>query len=458
LRPFALACFLTSAGCAGDIDPEEAGGGAGGTTGSAGAQGGGGISGSQGAAGGPGGGAGTSANPTGGAAGVSGVSGTIGAGGGAVAGSGGRAGMGGSSGNGGSTGTAGTGGAGGRGGAPTGAGGSGGASTGGTGGGAPATFKVFDRIPQYGMYATRNPNNYTPPADVLMWSYGAYFVAKLSPAQRAAIGGDLAARITYHAQCDNYDRLGTLFFVLAPPGQPPKVTDPRTELARFITPFSDYTQGTLATYVFPNADISAFAATLASVGQDVWIGIGGGSNPYDGDPCTNANVTPDFRDVGFKYSLEMVSTKPLPAGAGTTITALNYFQATKVPVTGTLNNPGGELAGRVTVIVSGHGSEAGGDEYRYTQDTLSVGGMQLGSFSTQTNCASYEKYSPDGNPGIFRNNTSNNPRNWCPGALLPAHTFPVTLRSGSNAVSLAMSNAQLPSGSYYATSISFTAP
>jgi hypothetical protein len=284
------------------------------------------------------------------------------------------------------------------------------------------------------MYATSDPRNYTPPSGVLMWSYGAYFVAKLSPNQRAAIGADLAARITYHAQCDNYDRLGTLFFVAVAAGATPRPTDPRTELVRFITPFSNYTRGARATYVFPNANISAYAAALATSAQDVWIGIGGGSNPYDGDPCTNANVTPEFRAIGFK------------------------FQASSTPVTGTLNNPGGDLAGRVTVIVSGHGSASGGVEYRNTQDTLSVGGMQVGSFGTQVDCASYEQWSPDGNPGIFRNNTSSNPRNWCPGALVPSHTFPVTLRAGNQTVSLAVNPSQVPSGSYYATSITFTSP
>ena len=73
-------------------------------------------------------------------------------------------------------------------------------------------------------------------------------------------------------------------------------------------------------------------------------------------------------------------------------------------------------------------------------------------------CASYEQHSPRGNPGIFRNNTSSNPRNWCPGALVPSHTFPITLRAGQQSVALAVNPSTVPSGSYYATSISFTSP
>ena len=338
-------------------------------------------------------------------------------------------------------------------------GGSGGSTGGGAGGSAVAvagTFSLFDHIPMYGMYATKNPT-FVPPAGVLMWSFGTAYVVKLSAPQQARIGADLAARITYHAQCDNYDRIGDLFFVLTPPGGTPKTTDPRTELVRFITPFSDYNRGALATRVFPDADIAAYARTLADPSHDVWIGIGGGSNPYDGDPCTNAGVAPDFRSVGYKYSLDFVSTKPLTPGPGTTLTAVANVSATKVPVAGTFNNAGGgEISGLITVIVSAHGAESGGHEYRNTQDTVTLNGQQLGSFSTKIDCAALERYSPDGNPGIFRDNNGGNPRNWCPGALVPSHTFPATLIAGSNSVSLGVNVSSVPGGSYYATSISFS--
>src|SRR6185436_10271735 len=107
----------------------------------------------------------------------------------------------------------------------------------GTDGGTPGTFKLFDQIPQFGIYTTMDPANYTPPAGVLMWSFGTVFLTKLTSAQKAMIGSDLKARVTYHAQCDNYDRLGGLFFIVLAKGLAPTLTDQRTELARFITPF-----------------------------------------------------------------------------------------------------------------------------------------------------------------------------------------------------------------------------
>jgi hypothetical protein len=211
--------------------------------------------------------------------------------------------------------------------------------------------------------------------------------------------------------------------------------------------------------VFANADLKSYARTLADPEKDVWVGIGGGSNPYDGDPCSSTNMPDDFKAIGFKYSLEFVSTKPLAAaGPSATLIGIYNVQAMRVPVTAEIDNPGEKLRGRVTVIVSGHGAESGGDEYANTMDTLSVNGQAVGSFSTKIDCAMYAKFSPDGNQGIFNNNNAGNPRNWCPGALVPPHTFDAALNPGKNQISLAIDPARVPSGSYYATSISFSAP
>ena len=325
--------------------------------------------------------------------------------------------------------------------------------------GTPATFNVFDQIPQFGIYTSMNPADYTPPPGLLMWSYGTVWLTQLTEKQQSEIGSDLAAQVTFLAQCDNYDRLGGLFFVTEPKGQAPQPTDPRTEIVRFITPFSDFTEGAYAKHVYPLASIAPFAQTLADTSHDVWIGIAGGSNPYSGDPCVALDAGADFSQVGFKYSVDFVSTQPLVLAPSVTQSAVSNLSETAVPITGTLTNPGSTpLAGHVTVIVSGHGSGAGGDEYESTMDTLDLNGAKVGAFNTAIDCAPFAKYSPDGNPGIFQGNTSGNPRNWCPGALVPGHTYPVTLSPGQNTLSLAINPSAVPSGSYYATSITFTSP
>ncbi len=342
-------------------------------------------------------------------------------------------------------------------------------------GGTAATFNVFEQIPQFGIYVNSDPAHYTPPPGVIMWAHGTTFITKLTPAQQSAIGSDLAARITYIAQCDNYDRIGGVFFLREPPGQAPRPTDPQTELVRFITPFSDYTQGKYATHVYPDADLSAYAHVLADPSHDVWIGIAGGSNPYSQDPCVALDKPPDFQAVGFKYSLDFVSAVPLKVAPSTVFSAIaanpGYPQnrawapqaiadlsETSTPITGKFVNPGGPLTGHVTVIVSGHGSAAGGDEYESTNDTVTVGGTPIGSFETKIDCAPFAALSPDGNQGIFQHNGSYNPRNWCPGAIVPSHPFPVTLPPGTTPVVLDVKPPQVPDGSDYVTSITFSAP
>lgn len=322
----------------------------------------------------------------------------------------------------------------------------------------PGTIQVFDQIPQFGMYATEDPKGYQPPAGVTLWKRGTEFITKLTPQQKALIGADLSAHVTFHAQCDNYDRIGGVFAVRVAPGTTPKDSDPRLELVRFITPFSDYKRGALATYPFAAADLASQAHALADPAFDVWIGIGGGSNPYSGDPCDSDGKPDDFKAIGFKYSLELVSTKPLAPGMNLTLPGLYAVQAMKLPVTAMIDNPGAAISGHVTVIVSGHGADSGGDEYANTKDTLSVNGAMVGMFDTAIDCAQYAKFSPDGNQGIFGNNKSSNPRNWCPGALVPSHTFDASLNSGMNSISLAIDPSKLPMGSYYATSVSFSAP
>lgn len=326
--------------------------------------------------------------------------------------------------------------------------------------GTPTTFNVFDHVPQFGVYVGHDPTDYTPPPAWTMWSNGTVWVTQLSATQQSHIGADVAARITYYAQCDNYDRLGGIFLVVEPKGQKPQPTDPRIEIVRFITPFSDYTQGALATHVYPNADISPYAQALADTSHDVWVGIAGGSNPYGTDPCAVVDAGQSFAEVGFLYSLDLVSSTPLTLAPSSTLVAISDVAENSTPIDGGFPDDGGTLTGNVTVLVSGHGSAAGGDEYNYTFDSVTVNGQQVGTFSTMIDCAPFAQFSPDGNPGIFQNNTNGgNPRNWCPGAFVPPHTFKATLGPGGmSGVGLTIAPPAVPSGSYYQTSITFTTP
>jgi hypothetical protein len=104
-----------------------------------------------------------------------------------------------------------------------------------------------------------------------------------------------------------------------------------------------------------------------------------------------------------------------------------------------------ELKGRVNVIVNGHRAESVGDEYLHTDDRVSVNGIEVGTFSTEIDCASYAKFSPDGNPGIFRNNGADNPRNCFPDALVAPQSFaPAALASCSMRLNDSWSPVSMP--------------
>ncbi len=316
-------------------------------------------------------------------------------------------------------------------------------------------IKLFDQVPQFGIYRVdeATPPNYTPPPGVISWKRGTYYVTKLDEAQKNAIGQYVAARITYHAQCDNYDRIGNVFLIVKPRGEMPNVDEPRTELVRFITPFSSYRQPEeLATYTFPDADLSPFARTLADPTRDVWIGLGGGSNPYGEDPCATAGRDADFSAIGFKYSLEFVSSVPRTPGNTETIALVPATTAMSTPIEGRAQGAATALSGQAVVIVSGHGSEGGGNEYDYTTDTLLLNGEEIGSFSTGVDCSPYGALSPEGNQGIFQ---ASNRRNWCPGALVDSRAFPAKLLPDLNTASLKVVRPSVPAGSYFSVSVTF---
>ncbi len=322
--------------------------------------------------------------------------------------------------------------------------------------GTPATFNVFTELPQFGIYDSTNPD-YTPPAGVLMWSYGTVFVTKLSAKQQSEIGSDVAARVTFIAQCDNYDRLGGLFFIAEPKGQTPQPTDPRTEIVRFITPFSDFTAGPLATLVYPDADVSPYAQALADTSHDVWIGLAGGSNPYGGDPCVALDAGAAFSAVGFKYTVDLVSTKPLTLGPSTVLTAVADVSESASPIHGDLHQP------RRPAHRQRHGDhQRPRVRQRRRRVRVHAGPAQRerhagGVVQHADPVLQLRQVQPRRQPGHLLGQrctqvTGGCPARWC------RPPFPVTLAAGSNTVSLSINPSAVPSGSYYETSINFTSP
>ncbi|WP_242111847.1 discoidin domain-containing protein [Luteimonas aquatica] len=322
--------------------------------------------------------------------------------------------------------------------------------------------QVLDQVPQFGIYRSTEPTTYTPPAGVLMWKRGTEYARKLSDAEKAKIGDDVALRITYHAQCDPYDRFASAFFISMPKGVAPTVDTPRVTFTDFISPFSDMYQGAKATRVYPDAPMDPYAAALANPDRDIWVGISGGSNPqYGGDACEThvPKVTdPAIAEVGFKYSLALVSTKPFTAGGDPDVISFLSRSDEKDDniTTGTASHSANLGIATLAVSIAGYGASSGGQEYTNTSISVKFNGAQIATFSTKIDCASYEQYSPRGNPGIFRNNNTTNPRSWCPGALVPMRYFDLGNITGKTLqFALGVGNASpWTSDSVYRTSIS----
>ncbi|MGJ7904432.1 discoidin domain-containing protein [Lysobacter sp. 1R34A] len=320
--------------------------------------------------------------------------------------------------------------------------------------------QVLDQVPQFGIYRSTEPTTYTPPAGVLMWKRGTEYARKLSDAEKARIGDDVALRITYHAQCDPYDRFASAFFISTPKGVTPTVDTPRVTFTDFISPFSDMWQGSKAPRVYPDAPMNPYAAALANPDRDVWVGISGGANPqYGGDACEQHGVTdPAIAEVGFKYSLALVSTQALTPGSDPDVIGLLSRSSEKDDsiATATVSHTANLGIATLAVSIAGYGASSGGQEYTHTNIAVKLNGAQIAAFSTRTDCASYEQFSPRGNPGIFRNNTTTNPRSWCPGALVPMRYFDLGNIAGKTLqVGLGVGNpSPWTADSQYVTSVS----
>jgi len=349
---------------------------------------------------------------------------------------------------------------------------------------------VLPLSPQFGIYASSEPANYTPPSGVvvLLGNQTWYTLTKLSAAQKQNLGSDLKAEVNYSGGCDSYDRIESVVYLTKSPGVQPTTADlpSAIEMARFMSPFNYYDQSA-PTYVYPLMNVSAYAPFLTSTTEDVWVGIAGGSNPTfppsegyqlcwnsSNQPSTNiplttfpSNVTEAQAPyVGFSFGLNFVSSQPAGTPASNTA-VIATLSAPTVPssgptlsIAGTLNvpSPGGgatTVTGTLNVIVSSHGTDS---EYGFnTGNTLLVNGAQVGSsFSTQADCAVFANSSINPLNTSLEGNTTgsspSNPRNWCPAtpvrttAANPGTPNPTTTDPGTPIQAQAFSNVTLNVG------------
>jgi len=356
---------------------------------------------------------------------------------------------------------------------------------------AQTTVNVLAEAPQFGIYSSTLPTNYTPPQGVIVLrgNQSWYTLTKLAASQQQQLGSDLKAKVTYYGGCDSYDRIESVVYLAMAPGVQPTSNDlPNAiEMARFMSSFNYYDQAA-PIYVYPYMNISSYQRFLANGAQDIWVGIAGGSNPTfppsqgyqkcwdsNGNPSTNIPLTtfpPNITEaqapyVGFSFALDFVSSQSAGTPASTDVVAAVLNAPTVVgsrtvalSIAGTMTVPspgsGTTVTGTVMVIVTSHGSDS---EYGFnTGNTLAINGTQVGSsFSTQADCAPYASSTINPLNTSLEGNTTgshpSNPRNWCPAtpvrttAANPGVPNPTTSNPGTPIQAQVFSNVTLNVGS-----------
>ncbi len=274
------------------------------------------------------------------------------------------------------------------------------------------TISLFDNIPVYGIYRYPVVQDTLPAGIERLSNPAVARLINISPILKNYKKG-MQLVLTLYGQEDFYDRLAYVYFsdkkpVADGPDQGIK-TNSGIEAMRFITPFfSNTTNPSQKTFVSDVTDITDLLPYINK--SNVWVAVQIDNNP-------------EYRianKAGFTFSLSIVKTDTEPSSKyiqplfKTSMTSKQYeyaFQTTKA-LTGA----------RIYITTSGHGAASGGEEYAHRRHDIYLDGLLTEAIATEKNCASYQKYSPLGNPGIFIGNGSFNPRNWCPGEVLPRYS------------------------------------
>jgi len=316
----------------------------------------------------------------------------------------------------------------------------------------PYTLTVFDEAVYYGMYDSF-VNTPIPDESIRLknWCYG----KKLTEDQINAIGNRLTINVSAEALCDDYDRIGNVNLAFVPKNATSYLYEEvqRIEIGRFITPFmNNITRSSTSSvpYTFEADNIAKIVhdPTLYA-DYDFWIeleiyGHQGGESADQGGAqwdfrasglCRGRNDVykgtlelvsendPDiiqgdnyFKWLSYKFELkdyvEATVTNNLGQGTddlGETVRTINFSFDEEVP------------NAKFYVVMSNHGSNPYGEEYRNRFHEIYLDDNQLLRYRPGQNCEPYRVYNTMPN-GVYGNSTRTEAtwltRSWCPGARI----------------------------------------
>lgn len=296
-----------------------------------------------------------------------------------------------------------------------------------------------------------------------------YMLAKkLTPEDFEWFGSDMDLNVTIGALCDNYDRLGNVSLSLLPKGSEydGRAEEMRFELVRFITPFMNknsrpdevpyYYDARLISMIFRDKNLQDK--------YDFWLEFELFGIPYAAneqiDGCAG-------RDDVFTGTIEFVAhDDPAPATTDHILVPIwhyiseiqgcknlnNYNEVAcdelgTTARTWTFNLPEDVNDASLTLNLSNHGANAGGEEYARREHFIYVDDELIATFTPGgKSCEPYRFYNTQTN-GIYGYNRKPDlawemNSNWCPGDAVPVRVFNLgALKSGEHKVKISVPDA-----------------
>ncbi len=259
------------------------------------------------------------------------------------------------------------------------------------------------------------------------------------------IGEDLSLDVIIGALCDNYDRIGEVNIALVPKGSGSSYAYDeveRIEIARFITPFMDKNkEPDEVPYAYEMPDVSAILRDAELRERyDLWLELEVFGVPYAANQQIEGCA--DRNDV-FRGTV-ILNTNPEPAPVTTDNVLVPIFKK-KSEIHGDINFnnyregatdtigvttrtwefeiPEDVADGQITFILSNHGANEGGEEYRRRLHLVYYDGELVYSYTPGgVSCEPYRVYNTQLN-GIYGYERSDESwersSNWCPGQAIP---------------------------------------
>ncbi len=308
----------------------------------------------------------------------------------------------------------------------------------------PVNVKIYDEAVFYDGYLDQVVDSDLQ--DGILRHRNSLYSIRLTDEQLATIGESIDLSVTIGALCDNYDRIGNINIAFVPKGRDSYTTQDtdimRIEVARFITPFMNKNKmpDEVPYYFTPSALALALRDASLREQYDFWMEFELFGIPYAANEqvagCAGRN------DV-FRGTL-VLATDAEPAPIIDNHRLIPIVIKKPEYIAGNLNNyseEGTDTLGvttktwtfevkerladaRLTLIISNHGANSGGEEYIRRTHLIYADGEVVHSFKPGgKSCEPFRQYNTQAN-GIYGYSPRTDLQwktssNWCPGDIIP---------------------------------------